>query len=70
MAKLKIGQKVRFNPFADHHDKSEVVGMISFINHSHRYFTVDYEIDKRPFKTSFSFNDYYGTRNNVFNVKE
>ena len=68
MAKLAVGQNVRFNPFADHHDGENVNGKVIFVHPDHRYFTAEYEIDKIPFKTSFNFNDVYGQKKSVFIV--
>ena len=70
MSKLRPGMKVRYNPWADHHDGTEVEGRIILVHHSHRYFTAEHEAEGRMWKTSFKFDDFYGPHKKVFIVKE
>lgn len=76
MTKLKIGQKVSFDPYRDHRGygvdevRGNVTGTIVLVHEDHRYFTTEYGVGNQLFRISFKFNDYYGPHKRVFKVKE
>ena len=64
MKKVKIGQKVRFKPFAGIHmtgfsDVGDVVaiGTVKYINEPHRWFSVEYDTGAGPQRISFDFTE-------------
>ena len=72
MVKIKIGDKVSFDPVAevwipgceDH--REEVIGKVIEINKDHNWFAVKYELGGKPFRSCFHFIDleegYYARR--------
>lgn len=62
---INEGDKVRFVPgtikcgnYTDDEKLEETVtGTVIYINHEHRYFTAEYEINKSKYKESFKFAD-------------
>ena len=63
MKKIKIGQKVRFNPFHGIRTmgftdvSNKVVGEVKYINEPHNWFSVEYDGGAGPQRISFNFND-------------
>lgn len=61
---IKVGQKVRFNPF--HYmpggggESGMVNGTVIYVNEPHRYFTTSYEKGSRMWTISFNFYDLVG----------
>lgn len=59
---IKIGQKVKFNPFKGMQSMNtvglptEVVGNVKYVNAKHRWFSVEYGDDVK-LRISFNFND-------------
>lgn len=66
MYEIKVGQKVRFIPFHDffRHDSTqerkakERRGRIVYVNHRHKYFTVEYNYHDTKQRESFKFGDF------------
>jgi hypothetical protein len=73
---IKVGQRVRFDPWHGIHilngmvTGEEVIGTIISVYPQHRYFTVEYERDNIKYKTSFNFNDVYGSHKYVYFVEK
>ena len=63
MKMIKVGQKVRFDPFEgvnmtgmlDLHRK--VIGTVKYINEPHNWFSVEYDSGAGPQRISFNFMD-------------
>ena len=74
--KLKPGMKVRFDPYQEMHSAGcsyisvEMVGIITLVHVEHRYFMVEAEVDGKPYRVSYKFDDFYGPKKKVFIVKE
>jgi hypothetical protein len=60
---IKIGKKVRFNPFQGVHTigfintSRNVTGEVVYINKDHHWFSVEYLLGGVPMRTSFHFAD-------------
>lgn len=60
---VKLGQKVQFKPldgirFPDCSEtRDPVIGKVIYINEPHRWFSVEYNGDATPLRTSFNFGD-------------
>ena len=73
---IKLGQKVRFNPYEDMRGygvgliRGDLTGTVILVHPSHRYFIAEYGDGEAKFKTSFKFNDVYGQQKSVYIVKE
>jgi hypothetical protein len=63
---IKIGQKVRFDPFEDDRAqgikdcRGDVVGIVRYINEPHQYFMVEY--GEPPVRVCFKFADLFAER--------
>lgn len=63
---IKVGQKVRFDPWHGIHSMlgtrvgETVEGYVIYVNPEHSYFTVEYELGDKNFKSSFNFCDVFG----------
>lgn len=57
MADIKIGDKVRFDPFYGVRTGKKVTGKVIDIHEDHRWFSVIYKIANQAFRTSFNFSD-------------
>lgn len=72
MVKIKVGDKVRFDPVAEvwipgyEEHREEVVGRVVEIHKDHNWFAVKYELGGKPFRSCFHFIDleegYYARR--------
>lgn len=60
---IKVGQKVRFNPFKYLHVQGTsdidaiVEGTVIYVSEAHRWFGVEYSDDGETWRTSFKFDD-------------
>lgn len=72
---VKLGQKVRFDPFYNLSGFGDVCGhfvegTVILIHPTHEYFTVSYELGDKTQYMSFKFNDLTGERRCVWKVKK
>lgn len=60
---IKLGQKVRFDPFKGLHmngvvDVNKIVnGVVVYVSEAHKWFGVEYTDGENTWKTSFKFDD-------------
>lgn len=68
---IKIGQKVKFDPWRGvhttlgAHDGEEVEGTVIYVNSGHHWCEVEYKLGNGEFKTSFNFCDIFGDKSHV-----
>lgn len=62
---IELGQKVVFDPWQGQSGFGDVAGRkvegtVVLVHPSHNYFTVEYKLGDKKFKTSFHFADVFG----------